>query len=138
MRSLYVLAILLPLLAGCGGGPYNVAPVSGRVTVNGQALANAAITFQPYGEGKTNPGPGSGGFTDSDGRYTLKLVGTDTRGAVVGKHLVKISLTHPDDSADDRPKRIKQPPAKFNTKKKLEYDVPACGTDAADFQLTAP
>ena len=139
MRWLCVFPLLLPILAGCGGGPYNVAPVSGRITLNGQPLANASVSFQPLAEGgKINPGPGSGGFTDSDGRYALKLDGTDTRGAVIGKHMVRIDLTHQDNSADDRPKRFKRLPARYNVKTKLEYDVPTRGTDSADFQLTAP
>jgi hypothetical protein len=138
MRSLYVFPLLLPLLAGCGGGPYKVAPISGRVTLNGQPLANAAVTFQPSEAGKINPGPGSGAFTDSDGRYTLKLIGTETRGAVLGKHKVRITLSHKDDSADDRPKRFKDLPARYNGRTKLEYEVRAGGTDSADFQLTSP
>src|SRR5215470_13236777 len=98
---------LLPLLAalavgavGCGND--QVAPVSGRVTLDGQPLANAAVTFQPVRtEGKGNPGPGSGGFTDADGRYTLKVTGTEARGAVVGKHKVTISLVPPKSEPDD-------------------------------------
>lgn len=139
MRSFSPLPLLLILLAGCGGGPYKTAPVSGRVTLNGKPLTNAAVTFQPIADqGKMNSGPGSGGFTEADGRYTLKLVGTETTGAVVGKHAVRISLVPHDNPGDDRPKRYKQLPAKYNSRSKLEYDVPAGGTDAADFQLTSP
>jgi hypothetical protein len=139
MRWLCVCPLLLVVLTGCGGGPYKVAPVSGRVTLNGKPLAKASVSFQPLAEGgKINPGPGSGAFTDSEGRYTLKVDGTDTRGAVIGKHIVRIDLAHEDNSADDRPKRFKRLPVKYNTKSKLEYDVPAGGTDSADFQLTSP
>jgi hypothetical protein len=137
MRLWYLLPLLL-LLTGCGG-PYRIAPISGRVTLNGQPLANAAVSFQPVAsEGKMNPGPGSGAFTDSDGRYTLVVVGHETRGAVVGKHKVRITLVADTDSADDRPKRVKQLPAKYNKKTTLEYDVPPGGSTAADFPLTAP
>jgi hypothetical protein len=138
MRSLYIFALLVPLLTGCGGGPYKIAPVSGRVTLNGQPLGNAAVTFQPFEAGKIDPGRGSGAFTDSDGRYALKLIGTETRGAVVGKHMVRINLTHKTDTADDRPHRFKDLPAKYNSKSKLEYEVHAGGTDSADFPLTSP
>ena len=139
MRSSYLVPLLVPLLAGCGGGPYQTARVSGRITLNGQPLAHAAITFQPVAtRGHLNPGPGSGAFTDSEGRYTLKLTGTETAGAVIGKHMVRITLVPQDNSADDRPKRSKELPARYNKKTKLEYDVPPAGTDSADFQLTAP
>jgi len=139
MRSLYLFPLLLCLLAGCSGGPHKVAPVSGRVTLNGQPLAHAAVTFQPVAtEGNLNPGPGSGGFTDSNGRYILKLTGMETKGAVVGKHMVRINLAPQDNSADDKPKRYKDLPAQYNKKTKLKYDVPPGGTDSADFQLTSP
>jgi hypothetical protein len=141
MRWFYLLPLLVPVAAGCGGGPYKLARVSGRVTLNGQPLVHAAVSFQPLvTEGKINPGPGSGGFTDSDGRYTLKLVGTETAGAVLGKHKVRITLTHEENTADDRPKRSKQKqlPARYNSRTELEYEVPGGGTDAADFKLISP
>ncbi|HLJ93880.1 MAG TPA: hypothetical protein VKU02_11895 [Gemmataceae bacterium] len=137
MRSLGIFLLLL-LLVGCGGGPYQVAPVSGRVTLNGKPLSSASVTFQPIGEGKMNPGPGSGAFTDSDGRYTLKLTGTETSGAVVGKHTVMIRIVHAENTADDRPKKFKQLPDKYNRRTKLEFEVPVGGTNSADFQLTSP
>jgi hypothetical protein len=138
MRS-SCLVPLLALLAGCGGAPYKMARVSGRVTLNGQPLPHAAVTFQPVAtQGHLNPGPGSGGFTDSDGGYTLKLIGTDSAGAVLGKHKVRITLVPQEDSAEDRQKRSKELPAKYNKKTKLEYDVVPGGTDSADFLLTAP
>jgi hypothetical protein len=138
MPRLLLLAALAVGAVGCGND--QVAPVSGRITLDGEPLRNAAITFQPVpAEGKNNPGPGSGGFTDEDGRYTLKVTGKETRGAVVGKHKVRISLVPPkSDDADDRAKRYKQLPAKYSgTETKLEFDVPAGGTDAADFRLTS-
>jgi hypothetical protein len=139
MRFSYLGAFLTALLTGCGGGPYNTARVSGRVTLNGQPLAHAAVTFQPIAtHGHLNPGPGSGAFTDSDGRYTLKLIGTETIGAVIGKHEVRITLVPQDSSADDRQKHSKGLPARYNKKTKLEWDVAPGGTDSADFQLTSP
>src|SRR5436309_1021087 len=103
MRWLPLLPLLL--LVGCSSEPYKVARVSGRVTLNGEPLANAAVVFQPVATGgDINPGPGSGGFTGSDGRYTLALTGKKTKGAVVGKHKVRITLVQEGDSADDQPK----------------------------------
>jgi hypothetical protein len=137
MRSFSFLTLLL-LVLGCGGR-HNLARVSGRVTLNGQPLAHAAVTFQPIAApGNSRPGTGSGGITDAQGRYSLKLIGTETQGAVVGRHLVSISLAREDNSADDRPTRSKQSPAKRKAKRQLEYDVPPGGTDSADFALTLP
>jgi hypothetical protein len=138
LRRLPVLAALALLSAGCGSQPYRTARVSGRVTLNGSPLADAAVTFQPVPVKGDSPGPGSGGVTDAEGRYTLTVVGKTTRGAVVGKHKVRITMFQKDDSADDRPKRVKRLPAKYNAKTELECEVPAGGTDSADFKLTTP
>lgn len=143
-RCLVLLAATV-LLAGCGKAPYDTASVSGRVTVNGQPVPKAAVMFQPIATGgKNNPGPGSYGVTDADGRYTLKLVGLETGGAVVGKNKVRIeNYTEPGDPSDDRPmKRVKPTvpiPLKYNRGEAiLEFDVPAGGTDKADFELKGP
>jgi hypothetical protein len=135
MRALFLVPLLL--LAGCGG-PHHLARVSGRVTLNDKPLAKAAVVFQPIADGNINPGPGSGGFTDADGRYTLTLTGTKTRGAVLGKHKVRISLVPQDDSADDKPKPLKQLPLRYNRETTLVFEVRPGGTDSADFKLTSP
>jgi hypothetical protein len=136
MRLCIALALVVPLLSGCGSATYQTAPVSGRVTLDGQPLAHAAVVFQPVAGKDNNPGPGSGGTTDADGRYTLSVVGTGSRGAVIGKHKVHITLAPTEeDPADDRPKRHKELPAIYNRKTKLECEVPAGGIDKADFDL---
>jgi hypothetical protein len=138
MRRFFLLPVLLLLLASCGG-PYKVAPVSGRITLNGNPLDHASLTFQPVAaEGKIDPGPGSGAFTDAEGRYTLVLVGKETKGAVVGKHKVRIYLTPEANVVDKAKKRIMDLPEKYNAKTTLEYDVPTGGTTSADFDLTVP
>ena len=76
MNRLGFPAIPLLLLVGCGQEPHAIAPVSGRVTLNGKPLPNAGVTFSPMPAGaKVDAGPGSAGVTDADGHYTLKLVG---------------------------------------------------------------
>jgi hypothetical protein len=139
------LLVALLVLSGCSKGPYDTASVSGRITLNGVPVADAAVMFQPVApEGNINPGPGSYGITDADGRYSLKLVGKETPGAVVGKHKVRVeNYTPPGDSSDDRPlKRSKQAtsiPLKYNRGEAiLEFEVPAKGTDSADFELKSP
>src|SRR5690242_11930690 len=87
-RSL-ILAVLVILLAGCSSEPYQVAPVSGRITLDGKPVEKVAVMFQPVAsEGNINPGPGSYGITDADGRYTLKLIGVERPGAAMGHHKV--------------------------------------------------
>src|SRR5262245_13252044 len=95
-RRVMILAALAVWAAGCSNQPYKTAPVSGRITLNGQPVAGAAVMFQPVApDNNPNPGPGSTGVTDEQGHYTLKLVGKETSGAVVGKHKVRITNFEP-------------------------------------------
>jgi hypothetical protein len=132
---------LAVVVAGCGSEAYPTAPVSGRVTLDGQPLANAALTFQPIPTADSSiPGPGSGGVTDADGHYTLSVVGTSSRGAVVGKHKVRITMFQKDEADDDRPRKAVKSlvPLRYNSKDTpLAFDVPAGGSQAADFHLTS-
>ena len=49
-----------------------------------------------------------------------------------------IALQEEVDTSDDNPVKLKQLPLKFNGRTTLEFDVPAGGTDKADFNLTVP
>ena len=146
LRRLLLLAAVAVTAVGCSREPYDTAPVSGRVTLNGQPVASVAVLFQPVApEGNINPGPGSYGITDADGRYTLILVGKETKCAAVGKHKVRIANHDdtPQDPSDDRPRRPAKVavkiPSKYNQATAiLEFDVPRDGTDAANFDLKSP
>jgi len=76
------------------------------------------------------------GVTDAGGVYSLKLMGNDQAGAVVGKHRVEINLVV---ASDDRDPRTRPPtktlPAKYNRNSELNFEVPAGGTDQANFEL---
>ncbi len=86
MRSLFIVVAIGLLAVGCGRN--NVAPVSGRITLDGKPLMRATIVFQPDSEDK-NPGPGAVGKTDMEGRYRLTLMTGKTEGAIIGKHKVE-------------------------------------------------
>lgn len=67
-------ALLTLTLMGCGGNDAHPhVPVSGTVTLNGEPLADAQVSFQPTG---ATPGIGAEARTGPDGRYKL----TDRRG----------------------------------------------------------
>jgi hypothetical protein len=139
MRARWSAGFVLLLAAGCGGE--RVAPVSGRVTLDGRPLANALVTFQPLARGKdVNPGPGSAGKTDADGRYTLQVVGRTAKGAMVGPHRVAIIAYARDlpRSTNDSNPNLPPPivPARYHAETELLFDVPPGGTAAADFDLT--
>jgi len=142
MRRVSLGVALLVTAAGCGQAPYQVAPVSGRVTLNGQPLVGAHIHFAPIGTLERNPGPTSQGLTDADGRFTLRLDNPPEPGAVVGRSRVFVTAggaapagPQPDGGAKRSREML---PARYNRETVLEFDVPAGGTDRADFALTAP
>ncbi|HVK18990.1 MAG TPA: hypothetical protein VM533_18815 [Fimbriiglobus sp.] len=139
MRARFLPGLLLPVLMGCSSDPYKVAPVSGVVHLNGKPLANTSVTFAPVAAaGNLEPGPSSAATTDSAGRYTLELIGKNGQGAVVGKHKVRISIREDADISNDNPVKVQQLPMKYNAQTTLEFDVPAGGTDKADFDLKVP
>jgi hypothetical protein len=142
------LAVVCGLLAtalGCSSGP-SYAPVSGVVTLDGKPYANAVVSFQPVGTKENpNPGRGSSAYTDENGRFVLK--GDDGQnGAVVGKHLVRIMTkgndvvgqnTEGTGSDDETPKsrEVDPIPPEWNALSKNEFEVPAGGTDKANFDI---
>ncbi|MBY0525770.1 MAG: DUF4198 domain-containing protein [Gemmataceae bacterium] len=136
MRHAFTALVLLGVV-GCGGTKY--APVSGRVTLDGQPLTDAVVIFQPIGDPRDPGGPGSAAKTNANGEYTLKVVGPgDRAGALVGKHQVRISTrtssaSPSDESANQTPERV---PAKY-VRDPLTFEVPAEGTGTAHFDLTS-
>jgi hypothetical protein len=123
--------------AGCSSS--NIAPVSGRVTLDGKPLAGVHIGFQPIAKpGNMNPGGGSYAMTDSDGQYKLLLVEGEQPGAVVGKHRVEITARSEVPANIDPPKRPPPKvfvPAKYSRNSELTFEVPPGGTAEANFEL---
>src|SRR5262245_62274910 len=141
-------AALLAGAAGCGGPKY--VKVSGVVTLDGKPYKNAVVSFQPIGTADNpNPGRGSTGLTDENGRFTL-VTDDGHKGAVVGTHRVRIQTKRDDPpayfdpatgSADDPAPRGKKPAVDpiplewYSDRSTKEFDVPAGGTDKADFPI---
>src|SRR5260370_31334400 len=83
------LFLLLVLPLGCGQR-YQIAPVSGRVTMDNRPLAHAEVRFYPVGGQDI---PYSADVTDDQGKYKLHLgIDNNTEGAVVGEYRVIISI----------------------------------------------
>ncbi|MBN9120230.1 MAG: carboxypeptidase regulatory-like domain-containing protein [Planctomycetes bacterium] len=146
MRALTTAALVAALagLTGCGGGT-KFAAVSGRVTLNDQPLEGVSVDFQPTATTKEPVGSGSTGITDRDGRYTLRSqLDKSQAGAVVGKHQVRIWAPEgsQDRDAESKAKGKKgdRPfiPGRYHVNSELTFDVPADGTDKADFALKSP
>jgi len=139
-----VLALLL--LAGCGSKGPRLASVKGKVTLDGQPLANAIVTFTPVAGG-----PASTGVTNSNGEYELACqLG---KGAVVGQHKVSVRSQPPTQtgagavSSDDpsyqyggedssrAPVFQEKIPAKYNTNTTLVREVKP-GSNEINLDLT--
>jgi hypothetical protein len=147
-------ALLAGVVAGCGDGP-SLARVSGVVTLNGKPYPNALVSFQPMASKESqNPGKGSVGQTDENGRFELVYEGRK-KGAVVGKHTVRIS-TMPGKGAQEDPaladKSLGTPdgyvpprgsgqlefdpiPPEWNDRSSKTFNVTPSGTDKANFDV---
>ena len=116
------------LLAGCGGDP-NMANVSGTITLDGEPLKDAFVTFKPTNtEGKV---VSSYGKTASDGTYQM-AVSNSVDGAWIGENVVRIKTG--DYLADGSGKIKEVVPAIYNTKTELRKKVNS-GDNIFDFDL---
>jgi hypothetical protein len=147
-------AVTTGVLAGCNSGPA-LAPVSGVVTLNGKPYSNAVVSFQPVASGtgeNINPGKGSSGTTDANGRFILRYNG-NREGAIVGKHMVRITTmpgkgsSEPTDDTGT-PDGVVMPkgasnlefdpiPMEWNEKSQKVFEVTAAGTDQANFDIVS-
>jgi hypothetical protein len=77
-------------LAGCTKSPYELAPVQGRVTIDGVPLTQGKVMFAPTARGdNVNPGKPAFGAIGPDGHFTLTTF-KEGDGAVVGVHWVTV------------------------------------------------
>lgn len=97
MRRLFF--ILIVLAAGCSDGQFPLAPISGTVTFDGEPLEGAEVVFAPMeNDNSVIVGPASVGYTDQQGRYTLKTV-RGAQGAIVTNHRVSVGFGEIDEAA---------------------------------------
>ena len=143
MRSLlafFVLLFWLGLFSGCGA-KYDVVPVSGTITLNGEPLAGATILTQPVSAKAENDrtGPGSFGKTDDQGHFSLELQTDDaTPGAIPGQCVVMITEKgHSEDATSDvitREDLRSRVPREYRDGG-YTYTIPDGGTDAMDIEI---
>lgn len=135
MRLKWSAVVVLALAAGCSNSA--VAPVAGRVTLDGQPLAGVVVSFQPVGEDRHNPGMGSIGTTDSEGYYILRQVQPERVGAVVGLHRVTLRLA-PNRSSEDRARAAHLTDILKQFDREPNVDVPPSGLPNQDFHFNSP
>jgi hypothetical protein len=119
----YWFLLLGLFIGGCRKSGPELAPVSGRVTLNGKPLEKADVVFQPD-NGKS---PASG-RTDAEGRYELAYK-RGVMGGPVGQNTVRIRVSR---------ELVRNPPkiaSRFNTQSELHREVKA-GQNEFDFDVT--
>jgi hypothetical protein len=89
---LRVLGLFVLVLSGCGDGLGKLYPVSGTVTLDGEPLKNAQISFVPDTD-KGNKTPASAVGRVTNGSYTLTT--KDSPGAPAGSYKVMINTHYP-------------------------------------------
>ena len=135
------LVLVACLATGCTPSPYEFAPVSGVVTLDGKPLDGARVTFMPRpGADGLVAGPDSAGETDAEGRFSL-ATSDGQPGAVTSTHRVRIKTQKYErvgESAEDfrlvSPERV---PARYNKGDTLTAEVPLEGRDDLVFELTS-
>ena len=124
------------VLAGCGS-KYDIAPVSGRITLDGEPLAGALVSFEPLATEGLEAGYGSYGECDDAGLYQLKSLHGEN-GAIVGPHRILITTMKGKEGPNGEMIMISKervPEKYMDYDNPLKFEVPAEGTDQAHFEL---
>ena len=141
-----VALMAVSILPGCGDSMFDYAPVSGRITLDGQPVSKARVVFMPKSTREDGEaGPFSNGETDAEGRYRLRSVSkSPIDGAVIGPHRIIISTRrmhmdpdNPDREILDSNETIPRLYSDY-TLSQLQFEVPPEGSDAANFDLVSP
>lgn len=133
MQKIVSGALLLILIGvwGCGADdPLGRRPISGKVTLAGEPLAQGTITFEPVAQGT------SAGAAIVNGTYAIAA----DQGLPPGKYTVRISsptggVTTPEAPGESTQLATEQIPEDFNATSKHTIDVLKDGNNAFDFVI---
>jgi len=117
LRLSFMLA--LAALTGCGGD-VSLGKVYGKVTIDGEPVQNAVITFIPEG-----PGRSGSGRTNEAGEYVAEY-SSGSAGALIGPCIVEIRT--------ENAFRSEEIPARYNNKTELKETIKA-GKNELNFVL---
>jgi hypothetical protein len=117
-------------VVGCNGA--GAVPVEGRVSLNGQPLANASVMLSPT----TASGPGPFvGTTDAEGKFVLGPAGKEGGGAAPGEYTVLITTVKSEPREDaPLPTQREVVPAGWRNGSE-RFTIPAEGTKEANFEM---
>jgi hypothetical protein len=124
---------------GCGKSELNYAPVNGSLTVDGNPIGRAQVTFSCE-DVNIRPLPTTRGVTDNTGQFVLRSLTPEKRlieGAVVGKHHVIITtqVIELDSNGGARMVRKEMLGDQYTKGKELTVDVPREGIQSLRFDL---
>lgn len=130
------LAVVSLAFVGCSQSGPQLGEVTGTVTLDGKAVPNAEVHFNPTVPG----GSYSTGKTNAQGKYRLGFT-QDRYGAMLGKHNVEIRTKKiaPEDMPDDGSAAnhvYVELPKKYNVPGALSAEVKS-GRNTVDFELTS-
>jgi hypothetical protein len=147
LTSYFAFIVAVATSAGCGGGdglPRKA--ISGKVTLDGQPLEDATISFQPAGGGETTSAAAqvsAGSFSVSQadglvpGKYRVSVsalkevhrkgTGKKTQDSVTGEIVQDVDATVTKESL----------PARFNAQTELTADVTDVGPNEFTFAVTS-
>ncbi|MAT68002.1 MAG: hypothetical protein CMJ58_00600 [Planctomycetaceae bacterium] len=126
--------IFVALFAVCGGcsGP-SLAPLEGTVTMDGQPLVNATVSFD-RGEGPIEQRLYSG-KTDAQGRYAAGPTWSSGTGVEPGSYKVMITSVELPPDADESTVLPPEPVPMRYRDGSIAIDVPEGGNTAQDFEF---
>jgi hypothetical protein len=124
----------LSVAVGCGGAPETV-DVSGKVTFDGEPVADGQIEFEPQGAGRM-------AFAAiTAGQYATPR----DRGVQPGNYLVRITASRPTGKKADADSFIRDEaaaaineqfvPAKYNSASELQIEIEPAASAVHDFEL---
>jgi hypothetical protein len=138
--SLLSTAVMGLAAIGCGGEPSDNLPreaVAGKVTMDGQPLPKATITFLPAGKEES-----SATGQIENGEFSIPR----ERGPVAGEY--KVAISHTDQPEGHVKVELKKPgkkaagykeliPARYNSKTELKATVPKGGKSDLKYELSS-
>ena len=133
-----VAALICGSLLGCNRTFAVNEKVQGTLRMNGKALPNVRVDFYPQ-LGPDNAAPTSGGYTDDEGRFTLKCANGQS-GAVVAKHKVvllrgRAPASDEEKQSSDQPLKLAPPiPSAYSTASKTPLEIEVT-MDRSEYEL---
>ena len=127
-KNAFFVSVSIFLVVGCGPKGPELGDVTGRITMDGEAVEAAYVTFLPMFPG----GMELVGKTDADGNYDVQY-SADRKGVPPGKYQILLStlddIKNPDGSNTKVPERFAA--VYVNNDSPLEFEVQAGKNDAS-------